>query len=49
MALLEEMCHWGVGFEALKALDRPSLSLSAACGSGCGLLAPVPVLPRSLP
>lgn len=43
MALLEEMCHWGVGFEALKALGWPSHSLSAACGSGSELLAPVPV------
>lgn len=36
MALLEELCHWGLGFEASKVPIRPSLTLSAsACKSEC--------------
>lgn len=28
MALLEKVCHWGVGFEVSKAYSRYNLSLS---------------------
>lgn len=30
VALLEEVLHWGLGFEVSKAPTRPSHSLSAA-------------------
>ena len=31
MALLEDMCHWWVGFEVLEVQARPSVSLPVAC------------------
>lgn len=34
VALLEEVCHWGVSFEVSKPyLRRPSLPLPSVCGS----------------
>lgn len=34
VVLMEEVCHWGLGFGVSTAQARPSLSLSS-CETGC--------------
>lgn len=36
--VLEEVRHWGVGFEVSNVQASPSVSLSVACQSICGTL-----------
>ena len=38
VTLLEEVCHWGMGFRVSNAQARPSVSLPPACGSTSGTL-----------
>lgn len=50
MALLEEICHWGLGvdFEASKFMPFPVCSLLPVCGSGYELSAAVSIISASL-
>lgn len=42
MALLEDVCHWGVGFEVSDAQAKPRVTLPAACPSDAELSATFP-------